>query len=93
VTWAREHAQNGRFEDAVRSYRQAKRCLSLETNPNLPPRWSPGLRLELAAALELDHKHDEASRELDGVVHGSREWLALPAWAGQALLHGGLLAK
>lgn len=93
VTWARGHAAGQRYGDAVRSYRQAKRCLVLDAAPDAPPRWSASMQLEFAAALALDGKLDDARRELAGVEHGSREWLELPPWAGEALLHARLLGN
>jgi O-antigen ligase/tetratricopeptide (TPR) repeat protein len=91
VMWARAHAAGGDAAAAVRSYRQAKRCLNLELDKNAPPRWHASLRLELAAALCLADKQDEARQELAGVVHGTCEWVRLPEWAGRALMHAGLL--
>jgi hypothetical protein len=89
--WARAHAATGDAAAAVRSYRQAKRCLNLELVKNAPARWHASLHLELAAALCLDGKLDDARRELDGVVHSVSDLVRLPAWAGQALMSANLL--
>jgi tetratricopeptide (TPR) repeat protein len=91
VMWARAHATGGDATAAVRSYRQAKRCLNLELNPNAPPRWHTNLRLELAAALCLNGKPDDARQELAGVVQSACDLVRLPEWAGQALLRANLL--
>jgi O-antigen ligase/tetratricopeptide (TPR) repeat protein len=91
VMWARAHAATGDAAAAVRSYRQAKRCLNLELDKHAPARWHASLHLELAAALCLDGKLDDARRELDSVVHSVSDLVRLPAWAGQALMSANLL--
>jgi O-antigen ligase len=90
VAWAREHATAGDAATAVRNYRQAKRCLNLRAE-GVEPEWSPRLRLELAAALCLDGRLDDARAELEGVARSARDLAALPEWAGEALLRAGLL--
>jgi O-antigen ligase len=92
IEWARQQAISGATAESVRSYRQAKRNLQIEVNPEAPQRWAPRLRLELAAALCLDKKAGEARRELDSVEFSTRDVDALPKWAGDALRSEGLLA-
>ncbi|MFN0007981.1 MAG: tetratricopeptide repeat protein [Planctomycetota bacterium] len=81
LLWAREHAEAGRFADAVRSYRQ---CLRVTGG-------APRVRLELAAALAADGREDEARSEIAGVRLTDADRAALPAWAAEwcRRLHAG----
>ncbi|HVS09191.1 MAG TPA: tetratricopeptide repeat protein [Planctomycetota bacterium] len=88
VLWAREHAEQGNAELAVRSYRQARRCLASEASPRGPP----PLRLETAAALALAGDLERAREELAGLEPGEADLAALPAWAERALRAAGLTA-
>lgn len=92
VVWAREHGERGDGAAAVRSYRQARRCLA-PVDENGVVNASRALRLEGAAALALDGKRDEARTELGDVVATPLELTRLPTWAGQALLEAGLLVR
>jgi O-antigen ligase/tetratricopeptide (TPR) repeat protein len=78
--WAREHASAGRAADAVRSYRQCLRR-TLDAIPGGAPR----VRLELAAALLLDGREDEARTQIEGLSPSPADWNALPAWAAERL--------
>ncbi len=89
VLWARQHGASGAPADAVRSYRQAKRCLSPRDGRALPGT----LTLELAAALAASGKLDDARKELGERGLDARELSRLPEWAGQALFDNGLLAR
>lgn len=89
VLWARQHGANGAPEDAVRSYRQAKRCLTPRDGRALPGT----LSLELAAALAASGKVEDARKELGQRGLEARELSRLPEWAGQALFENGLLAR
>jgi O-antigen ligase len=77
--WAREHAAAGRFNEAVRSYRQAVRlCTTHVEDPRRP-------RLELAAALVLAGKTDEARTQVEGLVPTPEDLAAMPKWAAEPL--------
>ncbi len=92
LLWAREHVAQGDLEAAVRSYRQARAELSYRLPEVDEAQLAPAVRMELAAALVLTERGDEARRELQ---HGPRamprDLAALPSWAGNALLSAGLL--
>ena len=88
VLWAREHAEQGNAELAMRSYRQARRCLASQTHPRGPP----ALRLETAAALALAGEVERARGELEGLEPGEADLAALPAWAERALRAADLTA-
>jgi O-antigen ligase len=92
VAWAREHAQSGDAAAALRSYRQARRCLALDAS-SVPPVWSRALRLEFAAALALAGQQDAARSELNGLRANANELAKLQTWAGQTLLEAGLLLQ
>jgi tetratricopeptide (TPR) repeat protein len=62
LMWARQHAALGRFEDAVRSYRQCVRVTRDHVEGG-----APRIRLELAAALASAGRKDEARTELAAV--------------------------
>lgn len=81
VRWAREHAATGAFAASVRSYRQA-----LRLGPG-----SRTIRLEFAAALWIDGKHEDARQEVERAKARAEDWTRLPPWAGDALLQAGLL--
>ena len=84
LVWARQHAAQGDAGSAVRSYRQALAGLGMPTpdGPRAPAR----TRYELAAALVLAGRPDEARAELPPPPHDARLLRDLPAWAGEALL-------
>lgn len=74
--WAREHVAASRFDDAVRSYRQA-----LRQSAAVEGLGAPRIRLEYAAALALAGKPDEADGETKGLAFLARDLAALPEWA------------
>jgi hypothetical protein len=90
AAWAREHARAGRFDAAVRSYRQAllasARGLDQETTQG-----AALLRLELVAALLGAGHQDEAREEAARARPEARDWANLPEWAGELLLAAELL--
>ena len=90
--WAREHAARGDGAAALRSYRQARRCLA-RTDAQGQPHWSRALTFEYAAALALAGEADAARSELGALRPTPRELTALPTWAGQALLDARLLLR
>ncbi|MBL8804817.1 MAG: tetratricopeptide repeat protein [Planctomycetes bacterium] len=90
--WAREHAARGDAAAALRSYRQARRCLA-RTDAQGQPHWSRALDFEYAAALALAGDVDAARSELGALRPTPRELTALPTWAGQALLDARLLLR
>ncbi len=92
VSWAREHAERGAPSDAVRSYRQARRCLA-QVGSDGATSWSRALRLEYAAALALAGERDAARSECAGLRARPDELRRLPTWAGQALMDAGLLLR
>jgi O-antigen ligase/tetratricopeptide (TPR) repeat protein len=92
VAWARDHAQQGDATAAVRSYRQARRCLALDPASERPA-WSRALTLEYAAALALAGQADQARLELGELRPSASELAKLQHWAGQALLDAGLLLR
>ena len=87
--WARDHGANGRFDDALRSYRQAKRCLA-PRDGRVPPL---ALSLEFAGACAAAGKIDEARAELGERELSAAQLARLPEWIGQALFENGLLAR
>ena len=85
LLWARQHAEAGRFGDAVRSYRQ---CLRVTRE-----HFAGGalrVRLELAAALAADGREDEARAEVAGLRPREADRAALPAWTASWLGRLGL---
>ncbi len=85
LIFARDHVSVGSYESAVRSYRQAKRYARRATSSSTDP---VGLRLEMAAALILADKPDEAAGELEGLQWEGLTALernGLPAWARKVL--------
>jgi len=78
LLWARGHAENGRFSDAVRSYRQCLRVTGDHISGG-----APRVRLELAAALGADGREDEARSEIARVRPSDADRAALPAWASE----------
>lgn len=78
--WARDHAENGRPQFAAASYRQ-----DLRITRDYAEGGAPRVRLELAAALCLIDKEDEAREVMTGLVPAEAEWAALPSWASEAL--------
>jgi len=89
LLWAREHGEAGRFEDALRSYRQAKRCLAPRDGSEL----QTGLALEVAGSLAALGRVDEARKELGSRALSASELARVPEWAGQALFENGLLGR
>ncbi|MFT4542485.1 MAG: O-antigen ligase/tetratricopeptide (TPR) repeat protein [Planctomycetota bacterium] len=86
--WARAHIDAGAPEVAVRSYRQSLRASRAQ--PESKP-GAPAIRLELAAALLLADRRDDAAIELQNWRPEAISLRELPEWAGQALLNSGLL--
>jgi len=74
--FAREHAAAGAWADAVRSYRQ-----ELHISADHVPQGARCVRLELAAALALDGKTEEARAAALELAPSSAELAALPEWA------------
>jgi hypothetical protein len=94
LCWARQHAAQGDFAAAARSYRQARDHLAFELPGEASPRVAAPLRLEHAAALLLTGRADEARRVAEGEPGPTpRQLASLPAWAGNALLEAGLLGS
>ncbi|HEV8112731.1 MAG TPA: O-antigen ligase family protein [Planctomycetota bacterium] len=83
LLWARQHADAGRFADAVRSYRQCVRVTGDHVDGG-----APRARLELAAALAAAGREEDARAEL-AAVHADPgdpdEIGSLPAWAAERL--------
>lgn len=86
--WARGHVAQGAPGQAAVSYRQALRIA--RGYPGLPG-GAALVKLEMAAAQLLDQHPDDARETLEGVTAAPVHWRLLPAWAGQALMDGGLL--
>ncbi len=82
MRWARAHAAAGNYADAVRSYRQAVRLCT--THVVAPRR----VYLELAAALSLSGKPDEARKQAGNLVPTPEDLAALPDWAAAPLRAG-----
>lgn len=78
--WAREHALAGRADLALRNFRQAQR-----QTRTLLPQGARAVQLELAAALQLAGRGEEARAELDAEPATAAERARLPAWAAGAL--------
>ncbi len=74
--FAREHAAAGAWADAVRSYRQ-----ELHVSADYEPQGARPVRLELAAALALDGKTEEARAAVLELAPTQAELAALPEWA------------
>lgn len=75
--WARQHAGLGRFDDAVRSYRQCLRVTRDHVEGG-----APRVRWELAAALSAAGRKDEAVQE---IPPGSLDDVDMPDWAKREL--------
>jgi thioredoxin-like negative regulator of GroEL len=75
--YARQHAQQGAWTDAVRSYRQALRLAATPT--------PVALRIEYAAALAAAGKADEARAELAAIDGWAGELARVPDWARDEL--------
>lgn len=82
--WAREHAEAGRFHDAVRSYRQ---CLAKTLVAT--PSGSLRVRMELAAAALSEGDREEARLRLGDDKPSAADWAGMPPWAGEALIASG----
>lgn len=82
LRWAREHAAAGRFQDAVRSYRQDLHLC--EIHAPAPRR----VKLELAAALARAGKLADARGQADGLTATPEDMAAVPDWAREALRSG-----
>jgi len=74
--FAREHAAAGAWADAVRSYRQ-----ELHISADHVPHGARSVRLELAAALALDGKLEDARTLALELAPSAAELAALPEWA------------
>jgi tetratricopeptide (TPR) repeat protein len=85
LLWARQHAEQGAWSDARRSYFQA---LRVQRGPARPG-GSTASRLEFAAALALEGRRAEAEQELDGLDTSAVNWLALPTWSREPLFELG----
>lgn len=92
VTWGREHAERGAADAALRSFRQARRCL-LQKSADGSTTWSRMFRLEYAGALALAGEGEAARLELGDLRATPSELARLPTWAGQALLDARLLLR
>lgn len=92
VTWGREHAERGEVDAALRSYRQARRCLA-QKDASGASSWSRMFRLEYAGALALAGDAEQAKAELGELRATPAELARLPHWAGQALLDARLLLR
>src|SRR5207248_6065144 len=79
LRWARDHAEHARWAEAVRSYRQVLRVCTI--HGAAPVR----VRLELAAALLMSGRDDEARAQAQDLVPAPEDWNALPAWAAARL--------
>jgi len=78
LLWARQHAEDGRFADAVRIYRQCLRVTREHVSGG-----ASRVRLELAAALAADGREDEARAEAAGLRASDADRAALPAWGAE----------
>ncbi|MEX1025439.1 MAG: hypothetical protein WD226_10225 [Planctomycetota bacterium] len=76
--WAREHAANGDFRDAVRLYRQA--VLAARAGSGAPRAPTP-LAIEFAAALWHADDPERARAEVEGLELDERTRRDLPTWA------------
>lgn len=88
VAWGREQAESANWPAAARSYRQAS-----DASRRGRGRPAPGVELELAAALVLGQRPDEAREAFERSGALARDLLTLPAWAGDALFGAGLLPR
>ena len=90
LLWAREHAERGAFDVALRNYRQAaERSLAAREAARDPA----GLyTLETAAAESRTGRSAEAAQRARGVALERATWLELAPWARDALLELGLRA-
>ncbi len=86
--WARDFVDQGAYHDAVRLYRQS---LRVSRQYSELPSGARRVRMEMAAALILEGREDEAREELGALVPGQVERAELPAWASGALAAEGLL--
>jgi O-antigen ligase/tetratricopeptide (TPR) repeat protein len=82
VLWGRDQARAGDWDDARRSYRQNLRI----TRERVPPQGPTRLRMEMAAVLWRSRMPEDAQQLLAGLTPRPVDWLALPPWAGEALL-------
>ncbi len=79
-SWAREHAANAKWQLAAASYRQ-----DLRITRDYVDGGAPEVRLELAAALCLAGKEDEARDVIAEFVPSEAQLKSLPNWASDAL--------
>ena len=86
--WARQQADAGRFDVAVRSYRQA-----VLSTVRAGGSGAPALFAELAAALCADGRRAEAEERLRGVALAPESLAELPAWARDALSDAGFAVR
>jgi O-antigen ligase len=78
--WAREHAADGRWEDAYRSLRQVLRI----TRRHVPGGPAP-VRLELGASLWRARMPEDARAMVAGIPDAAALLAGLPAWVAEAL--------
>jgi O-antigen ligase len=88
LRWAREHAQSGRFDLALRNYRQAAERSHAWRGSERGP--AALYALELAAAAERAGRQDEARTRMRGAVLERAAWGELPDWARATLEELGL---
>ncbi len=95
AAWGNQHALEGRYEDAVRSYRQARSLLSYRADGSdtAPLVTSNALLLEAAAALALAGQSAAAQAEIERLRVWPDEIVRLPTWAGEALKPLGLFER
>ncbi len=79
-SWAREHAANSKWQLATASYRQ-----DLRITRDYVDGGAPEVRLELAAALCLAGKEDEARDVMAGFAPSEAQLKELQGWASDAL--------
>lgn len=79
LRWARSHAADQRFGDAVRSYRQALRLSEIHGIA------APRLILETSAALRRAGRDEDAARMAAGHVPTPQDLSAVPDWARETL--------
>jgi O-antigen ligase/Tfp pilus assembly protein PilF len=80
-TWARDQAQDEKWQDARRSYFQALRIMRDYGDPGGPTR----VRMERAAAMWHSGQRAESREALEGLEARAEDWASLPEWAGEAL--------
>lgn len=79
--WARANVEAGDPASAVRVLRQNLRITREHVAPDGPTR----VRMELAAALFLAGREQEARLEASRLTPSAADWAAMPSWAGEVL--------